>query len=62
VSQTVPNFNEEYVLEILRNLRPNLTRYEFQEATRADWNAGYRAEVLQAESQYYNFPSKQGKW
>jgi hypothetical protein len=54
--KAVEPFNEEYVSEILRNLRWEMTRHEFQGATRADWNAGYHAEVLEAERRYFNKP------
>lgn len=62
MANRMPTFNEEYVMEILRALRPNMTRFEFQEATRHDWNAGQRAEVLEAEKRYYDNPGKQGAW
>jgi len=48
-----PQFDEAYVMEILASLRSGMTRAEFHEATRADWNAGYRKEVIQAESRYF---------
>ena len=49
-----PKFSEDYVQEILRAIRPNMKRYEFQEATRKDWNAGYRDEVVEAEKRYFS--------
>lgn len=49
-------FNDDfdsYVSEILAAAQPGMTRAEFDSMTRLDVNAGYHAQVAEAERRYF---------
>lgn len=44
---------DNYVSEILAAARPGMTRAEFNSMTKLDVNAGYHAQVAEAERRYF---------
>lgn len=47
-----PDF-ESYVRETLAQMPANLTREQFRQRCRLDLNAGYHAEIAEAERRYF---------